>query len=97
MSLCPCVGLSNPSAITSVKVRKSSRVKSGNFGQRVNSDIRLKTVTIQMRQSFHQDFHCLLSYFFFYSNNPKIKETRSLSEFSRLSQFTQLNPYLTNM
>ena len=27
-----------------------SRVKSGNFGQRVNSDIRLQTVKIQMRR-----------------------------------------------
>ena len=39
---------------------KSIEVKSGNFGQQVNSDIRLQTVKIQMRPS-HQDFHCLLS------------------------------------
>ena len=30
-------------------------VKSGNFGQRVNSDIRLQT------EPSYQDFHCLLS------------------------------------
>ena len=37
------------------------RVKSGNFGHQVNSDIHLQTVEIQMRQPSHQDFHCLLS------------------------------------
>ena len=44
-----------------------NRVKSGNFGQRVNSDIRLQTVKIQMRRLIksrepsHLDFHCLLN------------------------------------
>ena len=32
------------------KVWKIVRVKSGNFGQRVNSDIHLQTVKIQMRR-----------------------------------------------
>ena len=36
------------------------RVKSGNFGHQVNSDIHLQTVEIQMRQPSRQDFYCLL-------------------------------------
>ena len=37
-----------------------SRVKSGNFGYHVNSEIHLQTVEIQMRR-FLVDFHFLLS------------------------------------
>ena len=38
-----------------------TRVKLGNFGHQVNSDIPLQTVEIQMRRPSHQDFHCLLT------------------------------------
>ena len=41
---------------------RNSRVKSGNFGHQVNSDIHLQTVEIQMRRLFI----CLV---IFYSNN----------------------------
>ena len=39
------------------------RVKSGNFGHQVNSDIYFQTVEIQMKSNepSHQDLHCLLS------------------------------------
>ena len=30
----------------------------------------------------HQDFHCLLSWLFFYSNNYNMNQRRSLSEFT---------------
>ena len=50
------------------------RVKSGNFGHQVNSDIPLQTVEIQMIRllmTSHQDLHCLFILFTlnFYSNN----------------------------
>ena len=45
------------------------RVKSGNFGHQVNSDMRLQTVKIQMRrlpyEPSHHDFHCLLRNLFY--------------------------------
>ena len=34
-------------------------------------------------EQFHQDFHCSLSWLFFYSNNYNMNNTRSLSEFTR--------------
>ena len=41
---------------------------SGNFGHQVDSDILLQTVEISNEtapyEPSHQDFHCLLSYFF---------------------------------
>ena len=54
----------------------NTRLKSGNFGHQVNSDIHLQTVEIQIRRLIngtapydpHQDFHCLLVVVF-YSNN----------------------------
>ena len=38
------------------KAVSSSRVKSGNFRQRVNSDTHLQTVEIQMRQAVSSGF-----------------------------------------
>ena len=79
-------------AIELITEWKNIRVKSGKFGwsgkfghtfaNSVNPD-----ETAPYEPS-HQDFHCLLSLFSFYSNHSKIKETRSLSEFRRLSEFT---------
>ena len=40
----------------------------------------------------HQDFHCLLSKLILYSNNLSMKQTRSLFEFSCLSEDNQLYP-----
>ena len=43
---------------------KVARVKAGNCGQQVNSDIHLQTVQIQkdgFNEPSHQDFHCFLS------------------------------------
>ena len=48
------------------------RVKSGNFGHQVNSDIHLQTVEMLMRRLIepsHQHFPCLVCLFIFYSNN----------------------------
>ena len=53
---------------------ENCRVKSGKFGHQVNLETYFQTVS-------HQDFHCLLSLFYFYSNHSKVKETMSLSEF----------------
>ena len=55
--------------ITQINISLTNRVKSGNFGHQVNSDIHLQTVEIQIRRPSHKDFHCLLSCFIFYSNN----------------------------
>ena len=67
------------------------RVKSGNFGHQVNSDIHLQTVEIQMRRLLMSRpiriFTVCLVYPFFI---PIIKIW--LSEFSRLSEFTRLYP-----
>ena len=41
-------------------------------------------------EASHQDFYLSFSLFIFYSNNLNMKETRSLSEFSRLFAFTLL-------
>ena len=73
-------------------MKKNIRVKSGNFRQRVNSDIHLQTVKIQMRRLIKSRLIrifavCLVNFLF---NNSQIKETRSLSEFSELSEFTRL-------
>ena len=42
-----------------------SKVKTGNFGRQVNSDIHLQTLEILGEtapyEPSHQDFHCLLS------------------------------------
>ena len=64
---------------------KNIRIESGNVGHWVNSDKHLQTVKIQMRRLLMS--HCLLSQLLFYSNNLNMKETKSLSEFSRLSEF----------
>ena len=67
-----------------------TRVKSGNFGQLVNSDIHLQSVEIQIRQeASHQDFTVCLVHLF---SIPILKkdQTWSLSEFSWLSEFTWL-------
>ena len=65
---------------------KVSRVKSGNFGHRVNSDIHLQTVEIQIRRLL---MSCLIWIFtvclvnlVFYSNNYIRKQTRLQSEFT---------------
>ena len=62
-----------------IECKLKYRVKSGNFGHQANSDICLQTVKILMRRLIrnsgnpdetapyepsHQDFHCLLQYFF---------------------------------
>ena len=39
----------------------TDRVKPGNFGHEVNSDIHLQTVEIQTNKPSHQDFQCLFS------------------------------------
>ena len=51
--------------ITQINISLTNRVKSGNFGHQVNSDIHLQTVEIQMRRPSHKDFHCLLICFIF--------------------------------
>ena len=70
------------------------RVKSGNFGHQVNSDIHLQTVKSRVRRLLMSRLiwilHCLLSLFIFYSSNPNMKQTLSLYEFSRPSEFTRL-------
>ena len=70
------------------------RVKSGNLGHQVNSDIHLETVEIKMRRLLliRMFTVCLLVNLFFYSNNQNMKQARSLSEFSRPSEFTRLYP-----
>ena len=69
-------------------------VKSGNFGHQVNSDIHLQTVEIQMRRLLMSRliriFTVCLVNLFFYSNHQNMKQTRSLSDFSRPSEFTRL-------
>ena len=57
--------------------------KSGNFGQRVDSDTHLQTVKILINLNFIPIIQ-------------KMKETRSLSEFSRLSEFTRLLQFLSS-
>ena len=44
--------------------RLTKRVKSGNFGQRVNSDMHLQTVEIQMRRLIRIFTVCLVNWFF---------------------------------
>ena len=43
----------------------------------------------------HQDFNHLLSWLIFHSNNLNMKEAWSQSKFSRLAEFTRLNPNKT--
>ena len=50
----------------------TDRVKSGNFGYQVNSDIHLQTLKIHMRR-LSQAFHCLLSSFLPITNNVAIR------------------------
>ena len=48
------------------KITNRHRVKSWNFGHRVNLDTHLQTVESQMSyEPSHQDFHCLLSWLLF--------------------------------
>ena len=57
----------------------SYRVKSGKFGHQVNSDTFGNSVNPDEMAPYepsHQDFHCLLSLFNFYSNYSKIRELR---------------------
>ena len=63
----------------------------GNFRQTfANSENPDETA---LNEPSHQDFHCLLSSFIFFIPTIKnMKETRSLSDFSRLSEFTRLYP-----
>ena len=58
--------------ITQINISLTKRVKPGNFGHQVNSDIHLQTDEIQMRRPSHKDFHCLLSWFIFYSTNESL-------------------------
>ena len=62
----------------------SYRVKSGNFGHQVNSDIHLQTVEIQMRQlllsRLIRIFIVCLFNLMFYFNNLNMNQTWSLSE-----------------
>ena len=58
------------------------RVKSGNFGHQVNSDIYLQIVEIQMRRLLIRIFTVCLVNLFLYSKNQNMKTTRSLSEFT---------------
>ena len=44
-----------------VKLAQVSRVKSGNFGHQVNSDIHLQTVEVQMRRLIRIFTVCLVS------------------------------------
>ena len=62
------IGPSHFAYATSTKIERagSYMVKLGNFRPRVNSDIHLQTVEIQMRRLLmpsHHDFHCLLTLF----------------------------------
>ena len=72
------------------------RVKSGTFEHQVNSDTHFANSVnpdeTAPYEPSHQDSYLLLSLFNLYSNHSKIKETRSLSEFKRLSEFTRLYP-----
>ena len=85
-------------AIDVIQTIDKVRVKSGNFGHQVNSDIHLQTMEIQMRRllmsRLTRIFTICLVNLFFYSNNQNMKQTRSLSNFSRPSEFTQLYPLL---
>ena len=68
------------------------RVKSGKFGHTFANSVN-PDETAPYEPS-HQDFHCLLSLFNFHSSHSKIKETRSLSEFTRL--YSSFNITLEN-
>ena len=65
-------------------------VKSGKFGHHVNSDTHLQTVIIQMRWLLRSFTVCLGNFFLQYLN---MKQTRSPSEFSRLSELTLIYHY----
>ena len=71
-------------------------MKSGNLGQRVNSDIHLQTVKIQMRRLLMSRliriFTVCLVHLIFIPIIQKMKETMSLSDFRRLSEFTHIYP-----
>ena len=54
---------------------------SGNFGHRVNSDMHLQTVQIQMRRLSRIFTACLVN-FLANSNNENTNQTRSQSEFA---------------
>ena len=72
-----------------------TRVKAGNFGHQVNSDTLANSGNSDETAPYdpsHQDFHCLLSRCISYSNNQNMKQTRSLSEFSRSFEFTRIYP-----
>ena len=60
------------------------RVKSGNFGHQLYSDIHLQTVDIQMRRLLMSRliriFTVCLVNLLFHSNNLNMKRTRPLSE-----------------
>ena len=70
------LGLTNPDTILK-RMHQLYRVKSGNFGHQVNSDIHLQTVEIQMNP--HQDFHCLLSSFICLFQKLKINGTNKVA------------------
>ena len=85
--------------LMSMTMNLTSRVKSGKFGHKGNSDSHtfancVNQVETAPYEPSHPDFHCLLSKFIFYSNIWNMKQTRSLSEFSCLSEYTRLYPTL---
>ena len=71
---------------------KGDWVKSGHFGHQVISDIHLQTVEIQMRRLLMSRLIRIFTVCF-YSNSQNMKQTRSLSELSRPSEFTRLYPW----
>ena len=73
-----------------------ARVKSGKFGLQVNSDTRLQIVKIQMRRLLMGRLIRVFTVYLVnliiyccYSNNKTMKQTRWLSEFSCLSEYTR--------